>query len=238
MPPSQHVCLVCGYNMIGDRPDRCPFCGAYHDQFLSADECSARFRVQSSPVTERVTRLNSVPDLGIEHAAYRVETGRKTFWIDCPSSFDRRLTPVDIITFTHKDFLGASNQYRELFGAEVWIHEQDAEHPLARAFPFDRRFQGDFLESGIDAYHIDGHTPGFTVYFFEDLLFVCDLVFPGDTDARFNPYGPHAATVAAGRKLQTLLALRPVRTVCGWNYVADYTDWKPKFDRLLAAETI
>jgi rubredoxin len=25
MSNEQHVCTVCGYNMIGERPDRCPF---------------------------------------------------------------------------------------------------------------------------------------------------------------------------------------------------------------------
>jgi rubredoxin len=57
----QYVCQVCGYNMAGYHPDFCPFCGATKDRFLPAEENSAR-----------LTRFNSVPKLGYEHAAYRV----------------------------------------------------------------------------------------------------------------------------------------------------------------------
>lgn len=31
----QWVCLQCGYNMIGEMPEICPFCGARHDYFLN-----------------------------------------------------------------------------------------------------------------------------------------------------------------------------------------------------------
>ena len=61
MKVEQYVCLVCGFNMIGFHPDRCPFCGAASSHFITADECSARFKVTSTPVHDRVTRLNSDP---------------------------------------------------------------------------------------------------------------------------------------------------------------------------------
>jgi len=32
-----------------------------------------------------------VPKLGYEHAAYRIETGEGTVWIDSPSAFNRQL---------------------------------------------------------------------------------------------------------------------------------------------------
>ena len=50
--------------------------------------------------------------LGLEHAAYRVETEDGAVWIDCLSAFNRDLEPVKASYFTHEDFLGASNQYR------------------------------------------------------------------------------------------------------------------------------
>jgi hydroxyacylglutathione hydrolase len=34
----QWVCTTCGYNMMGEMPDVCPFCGATHDKFVTWDE--------------------------------------------------------------------------------------------------------------------------------------------------------------------------------------------------------
>ncbi|MHB8766898.1 MAG: hypothetical protein ACYDA8_21515, partial [Deferrisomatales bacterium] len=90
--------------------------------FLTSQECSARHRVETTPVTERVSRLRSTPELGLEHA--------------------------DVVTFTHHHVLGASNQYRELFGCGVQIHRLDAGRYLCRGFPFDRWFEADFAEDG------------------------------------------------------------------------------------------
>ncbi len=59
MSKEQYVCLVCGYNMVGFHPETCPFCGAGQERFITADECSARYRVAATPVNEKVTRLNS-----------------------------------------------------------------------------------------------------------------------------------------------------------------------------------
>ncbi len=103
----QYVCLVCGFNMVGYHPEKCPFCGASKEEFITSKECSAQFSVQGFKVNEKVTRLNSVPSLGLEHSAYSIEINNKTYWIDCPSSFDNRLKPMDIIIFTHHHFLGA-----------------------------------------------------------------------------------------------------------------------------------
>ncbi|MGZ4995667.1 MAG: rubredoxin-like domain-containing protein, partial [Methylobacter sp.] len=41
----QWVCTTCGYNMIGDCPDTCPFCGAHRDKFLSWEEAEKNYRV-------------------------------------------------------------------------------------------------------------------------------------------------------------------------------------------------
>jgi glyoxylase-like metal-dependent hydrolase (beta-lactamase superfamily II) len=217
--------------MVGYRPDRCPFCGAASRTFLTSDQCSARYEVQASPVTRSVSRLNSTPSLGFEHAAYRLETAGKVVMIDCPSCFDRKVQPVSLITFTHHHFLGASNQYRELFGAEVRIHLLDSKPKITQSFPFDSLFEGEWSEDGIEAYPIGGHTPGFTVYFFDDCLFACDYVFVEGDRMVYNPYGPVGETMDGGSRLRERLGeARGIRWVCGYNYVLPYSDWHRMFE--------
>lgn len=238
MTTRQHVCLGCGYNIIGDPPDTCPFCGAARESIRPSEEVSARFEVRSLPVTERVTRLNSHPAFGIEHAAYRVETSGRSFWIDCPSSFDQRLAPVDVIAFTHHHFLGASNQYRDLFAAQIWIDERDAAHDLAKPFPFDRRFRDGFAEDGVEAFHVGGHTPGFTVYIAGDVLLLCDLFFAAGPSVRINPFSPDIEEARrAGLRLAELTKGRDLAKVCGWGYVMEYEEWSAKLSRWAANET-
>ena len=232
---TQNVCTACGYNMIGAPPAACPFCGAAPARFLTDAECASAHRVTAFPVSDRVTRFQSVPRLGLEHAAYRVDTGTAAYLIDCPSAFGDAVPRVDAIAFTHKDFLGASNQYRRAHGAEVWIHARDAEHPLARPFPFDRRFEDDFEADGLAAKFIGGHSAGFTVYHAADMLFPCDLVFDRGARTRFNPFGGGAAASrAAARDLCAWLDGRSVERVCAWNYVVDYAGWKARLDALVA----
>lgn len=139
MNHQQWVCTVCGYNMIGEMPDVCPFCGVSHDRFVTWDEAERTYKVTPYRVNDYVTQLLSVPRLGYEHAAYRLETQDGAVWIDCPSAFNSDLEPVEAIYFTHKDFMGASNQYRQLWGAKVYLHALDAKHPLARPFPVDKQ---------------------------------------------------------------------------------------------------
>ena len=115
----QYVCTVCGYNMVGYLPEYCPFCGASQEHFITSEECSARYSVVETPVTANVTRLNSSPRLELEHTAYCIHSGNKTFWIDCPSCFDANRASMDAILFTHFHFLGASNQYREHFSSNM-----------------------------------------------------------------------------------------------------------------------
>jgi hypothetical protein len=228
----QYVCLVCGFNMVGYHPDKCPFCNASREKFITSDECSASYRVKGFAVNKKVTRLNSVPSLGLEHSAYRIETNNKTYWIDCPSSFDNRLKPMDIIIFTHHHFLGASNLYREYFSSRVCIHKLDSAHKICQAFTFDETFLENFTENGIEAFHIDGHTPGFTFYIFEDTLFVCDYVFIKEGNMVYNPFGPEKDTREGGRKLKNIIENRNINMVCGFNYVIDYADWKVLFNNL------
>ena len=230
MNREQYVCLVCGFNIIGFHPANCPFCGAEQKNFITSEECSARYRVAALPVNAKVTRLNSQPALGIEHAAYRIETGQGSCWIDCPSSFDASLQKTDAIFFTHHHFLGASNLYRDLFGAQVRIHRDDAGHDICAPFSFDVTFAENFVHNGVEAHHVDGHTPGFTFYIFEDVLFICDYVFLDDDSMKYNPFGPAGLTVAGGRVIRGLIEGRQLSTVCGYNYVTGYEEWKRRFD--------
>jgi len=195
----QWVCKTCGYNMIGEQPDSCPFCGARHDQFMDWEQAEISYRVTPHRVNDCVTRLISEPKLGLEHAAYRIETAGGAVWIDCPSAFNRTLEPAGTILFTHLHFMGASNQYRELWNAKVYLHALDTDQTLSKPFPVDQRFNDDFVFHGIAAYHIGGHTPGFTMYLYQDVLFICDYAFPPGVKMRLNPYGSQQETLRGGR---------------------------------------
>jgi len=229
MKREQYVCLVCGFNMIGFYPNRCPFCGAAKKHFITAEECSARYKVVATPVSQKVTRLNSHPPLGLEHAAFRIETNGCACWIDCPSSFDSSLKRAETILFTHHHFLGASNLYREHFAAKIQIHRDDSVHEICRPFTFDATFDKSFVYRGIEAFHADGHTPGFTFYIFDDLLFICDYVFLDGDGMKYNPFGPAGQTVEGGRRIQEILKGRKLSIACGYNYVIKYDDWKRRF---------
>ena len=230
----QWVCLTCGYNMIGEAPEVCPFCGARHDKFVSWEEGEQTYRVTPQRVTDRVAQLLSVPRLGLEHAAYRVETSTGAVWIDCPSVFNRDLSPVNAIYFTHQDFLGASNQYRELWGAQVHLHALEAARPLARPFPVDNKFTTDFVDGDISAYHIGGHSPGFSMYIFDDVLFACDYAFPPGPKMRFNPFSDQAEIRKCAQHVVELVEDRTLSTVCGYNFVADFDAWIQDFRVLLS----
>ena len=230
MIKEQYVCLVCGFNMVGFYPETCPFCGAPKERFITAAQCSARFKVVATRVNERVIRLNSQPALGYEHAAYRIETGQGAMWIDCTSCFDASLPPVEAILFTHHHFLGASTLYREAFAAKVHIHQADARHPICRPFCFDDLFAHHFVHHGIEAFPINGHTPGFTFYIFEQTLFICDYFFFEGTGMKLNPFGPADRTLAGSHHLRELLDGCTLSTVCGYNYVMDYPEWRRRFD--------
>ena len=236
MKNTQFVCTVCGYNMIGYCPHHCPFCGVSKDHFITAEECSNSFRVSNKAIHQNVTRLNSSPALGLEHAAYQIETNKKVIWIDCPSSFDQNVTPPDIITFTHHHFLGACNLYKDHFSALVRIHTFDAVEELCRGYTFDDTFEFSHRLETIEAFHINGHTGGFTFYLFEDVLFICDYLFLKDETMSFNPYGPHHKTLQGGKKLLELITDRKITTVAGYNYVTSFPDWFDLYNELLHGE--
>lgn len=227
---NQYVCTVCGFNMVGYYPEYCPFCGAHQRNFITSEECSAKYKVQGTRVNDKVTSLRSVPSLGLEHAAYRIETNGTTYWIDCPSCFDETLDPVESVIFTHHHFLGASNLYRDLFPARVKIHKSDSIHDISKAFSFDDLFMENFSISGIEAFHIAGHTPGFTFYIFEDVLLICDYVFLKGDRAGLNPFGPPVETKEGFNQMVELIEGRDISTVCGYNYMIDFVSWKQRAD--------
>ncbi|MFX0105805.1 MAG: MBL fold metallo-hydrolase [Candidatus Hodarchaeota archaeon] len=228
----QYVCLRCGYNIIGHYPNFCPFCGASNEYFITAEECSQKYRVESSKINNTLSRLYSYPSLGLEHSAYCVEINNKNIWIDCPSTFTKDLEPMDKILFTHNHFLGASNLYREYYTAFIWIHKNDSEHSIAKMHPFDKKFNQDFKLSGIEAFHINGHTPGFTFYIFENILFICDYLILSGQNLVLNPYGPKQSTIEGAKRLRKIIEKRELNTVCGVNYVMDYQKWKEEFLKL------
>ena len=228
----QYVCKVCGFNMIGYHPDHCPFCGATSENFITAEECSQSYEVISSKVNNKVVQLNSFPSLGLEHAAYSINIDGKKIWIDCPSTFRADLELMDKILFTHHHFLGASNLYREHFTAFVWIHVKDSMHNIAKKHSFDNKFEYNFNINGIESFYINGHTPGFTFYIFEDILFVCDYLIPRKGSLIFNPYGPADATHEGAKLLKSIIEKHSLNKVCGYNYVMDFSNWMELFNLL------
>ncbi len=229
----QYVCKRCGYNMIGHFFQFCPFCGSSNENFITAEECSQMHKILSSRVNDKVFRLNSYPPLGLDHSTYSIEIDNKRIWIDCPSTFSKDLEPMDKILFTHQHFLGASNLYRGYYTAFIWIHKHDSEHLLSKLHPFDKKFTQDFNLSGIEAFHINGHTRGFTFYIFEDIIFICDYLIPLDQIFILNPYGSLQSTKEGAKRLKKIIEKREFDTVCGFNYVMDYQIWKKEFLKLL-----
>ena len=144
------------------------------------------------------------------------------------------IEPVEVITFTHHHFLGASNLYRDAFPARVRIHTLDSRPDICKPFMFDDLFEENFSLAGIEAFHINGHTPGFTFYLFEHVLFCCDYVFLKGSGMGLNPFGPEKETVEGLLSMMELIKGRRIVTVCGYNYVIDFDDWNGRVDNLLS----
>jgi len=219
--------------MINFHPEFCPFCGVSKDNFITAQEGSRKYRILISKVNEKVSRLNSYPKIGLEHSAYCITVEGKNIWIDCPSIFSKDLEPMDKIIFTHNHFLGASNLYRSYYTAFIWIHRKDSEHLLAAHHPFDKKFEQDFKLMGIEAFHINGHTPGFTIYIYDKTLFICDYLVLKDQRFILNPYGSIQSTMEGAKLLKKIIKNRELDEVCGVNYVLDYHKWIKRFLTLI-----
>jgi hypothetical protein len=222
--------------MIGYYPRHCPFCGADREHFLTAGEVSRHYRVAATRVTDTVTMLRSEPPLGFEHAAYRIESGGRVDWIDCPSTFNESPGHVDRIMYTHHHFLGAGNLYRERAGAAMLIHRDDSEQDLCRGYTFDTLFGEESGGDGPERFHINGHTEGFTAYRHRDVLMLCDYVFYNGQRAKYNPYGPVQPTREGGRRIDAILREHDIRLVCGFDYTEEIGPWREKFAELLAGD--
>jgi len=229
----QYVCKICGYNMIGYLPSNCPFCGAAKENFMTAKFCSRNYSIAEEKVTSKIFSLYSTPALGLEHRAYCINTKSQKIWIDCPSTFQSDVERMNKIIFTHNHFLGASNLYRSYFTAFIWIHQLDTDNPLVQNYSFDKKFSEDFELEGIKAFHLNGHTLGFTCYIFEKTLFICDYVVIGEKTMKFNPYGPAEKTKEGALKLSLILRSNELEKVCGYNYAVKYSYWKEKFNELI-----
>ena len=129
--------------------------------------------------------------------------------------------------------MGASNLYRLHFNADVQINETDTRNEIAGRFTFDHTFAGDFYDSGLKAFHINGHTHGFTVYVFDGTLFICDYVFVKPDSMKFNPYGPQLQTRKNAERISKIAEEKEITLVCGYNYVEEYPVWQRKFENLL-----
>ena len=201
---------------------------------MTAEEADQRYRVVPSRVTERVQRLIADPELGI--VCYRVESDQGPVWIDCPAAFDRDLDPVEAILFTHRDFMGACNQYRELWEAGVYLNELDTGHRFARGHQVDHKVRGDFKRGSLEGYHLGGHSDGFTMYIHEDVLFVCDYVLLEDSGMRLIPFGDVKAIREGASRILDLTGGRDLETVCGYNYVTEFSSWREALSRLLKVD--
>lgn len=230
----QYVCTVCGFNMVDYHPNICPFCGASNKKFITAKECSNNRNIIKNKVSDWINRLNSSPPFSLEHAAYSIRSNDKIIWIDCSSTFDEEFKGVNFILFTHKHFLGAANLYQKN-SSELWINKRDVNGFYVKNQVFDVENDGDFEFQGIDAYHINGHTQGFTFYVFERSIFICDYFFLNDIRMTFNPYGPSDLTREGALKMNEIIKNydREFQNVCGFDYVEDFQKWMKRFDTLL-----
>ena len=229
----QWVCTVCGYNAVGGRPSQCAFCGAPGTRALDTGRAERLYTIKSIPVVPGLTQLRSSPTLGLDHAAYRLETDDGAVLIDCPAVFAGAVEPAIAILFTHKDFIGAANLYRKAWNCAVYLHSADAELSDVSRHSVTERFTGDFERYGVSAHHIGGHSPGFTVYIWRDILFICDYAYPPGRGMKLNPHGPREATRDGAGRLADLIGAHELSKVCGYNYVADFEPWQQEFMKLV-----
>lgn len=231
----QFVCTGCGHNMIGQQPDFCSMCGDPKHVFITLNECSSLFDIIPTQISEKIARLETYPPLGNETCAYIIKAGHRSIWVDCPSPFHRSVPRADLILVTHCHALGCSNMYRKKFKAEVWIHRQDAEDEVSHGFPLDRLFEKDFSFLGIEAFHLGGHTNGFTAFLFDGTLFISDMVYFERGKLRFQPSPAREEVKKAAKKLVQVMQEREIGQVCSSENCVDYAFWKSKFEQLLAA---
>jgi hypothetical protein len=112
----------------------------------------------------------------------------------------------------------------------VRIHQADSRHEICRRFTFDDLFAQEFTHHGIEAFHIDGHTPGFTIYNLRGDAVHLRLRLPRRRQLEIQPYGPADRTSPEGAASARFSTGRQLAAVCGYNYVIDYADWWRRFE--------
>ena len=232
----QWVCLVCGYNMIGEKPEKCPFCGAPSSKFIASEECTERYEINPVQVHPKVQQLKSSPKLGMEHSAYAIKTDEATLWVDCPSSFQQLEVKPDAILFTHCDFMGACNQYQNDSDCRIFLNKADFKYGITKQFqPYiTDATEGNFEYKGIEAVHINGHTPGFTAYYYEDICCSCDLAILTEKEDSVNTFrGPYEAVVIALEKLIKECEKRSSSIVCCWNQAFPFDEFKERVEKII-----
>jgi glyoxylase-like metal-dependent hydrolase (beta-lactamase superfamily II) len=126
-----------------------------------------------------------------------------------------------ILTHGHFDHVKDAEKLRRLSGAEIYIHECDAECLLNPQFtlcslfgqemePFspDKTFgDGDVLEIGdisLEVIHTPGHTKGSSCFKMKDVLFTGDTLFEGSIGRTDFPRSDTAQMINSLKKLKSL----------------------------------
>ena len=124
---------------------------------------------------------------------------------------------VDIVnTHGHGDHTAGNTALKSLTGAQIIIHEQDADrYPEADIFLANEKTL-QMIEITFDIIHTPGHTPGGICLYAQGNLFTGDTLFVGDS-GRTDLAGGHRPTL--GKSIRRLMEL-PDDTIIwpGHNY--------------------
>ena len=113
-------------------------------------------------------------------------------------------------THGHGDHTAGNAALKELTGAQIVIHQQDAErYPGADLFLTDEATL-QLGEISFDVIHTPGHTPGGICLYAQGNLFTGDTLFVGDS-GRTDLAGGHRPTL--GASIRKLMALPDETTV-------------------------
>ncbi len=113
--------------------------------------------------------------------SYLVVRGRGNLMVDSPR-YTRALTDaiddlggIDHVLLSHRDDVADADQWAERYGAQVWIHDADAD---AAPYATNITTSDQRIDDGVMSIHFPGHTKGHVVYHVDDrLLFTGDALF-------------------------------------------------------------